>query len=98
MKLFWTCFGIDALVLAVLLFFFFMGLADGSVSSFNAALWITMLVVPSLVLWGGLQLRKSGRRRMATGLLAILAVPGLLLGGWMLLLIVLFSMSPGAVH
>jgi hypothetical protein len=35
---------------------------------------------------------------MATGLLAILAVPGLLLGGWMLLLIVLFSMSPGAVH
>lgn len=96
MKIFWTFFGLDSIVFAVLFYFFLIGLADGSVSSFNMALWLPLMLVPPLVLWGGLRLKASGRPGAANGLLALVAVPGVLLGGWMLLLIAAFEMQPGA--
>ena len=98
MKLFWTCFVIDSIVFAALLYFFLLGRDDGSVNSFNIALWLALIGVPALLLWGALLLKKIGRSGLATGLLALLAVPGLFVGGWMLLLIILYSMNPGASH
>jgi hypothetical protein len=36
---FWMLWGWDALIASVFVYFFLVGLADGSVSSFNAGLW-----------------------------------------------------------
>jgi multisubunit Na+/H+ antiporter MnhF subunit len=38
-----TLLGIDLLVALVVLYFFVIGLADGSVSSFNMSLWLGLL-------------------------------------------------------
>ncbi len=96
MKLFRLCLTIDALALLVLSYFFLVGLSDGSVSSFNIALWLPLVCVPAAVVWAGLHLKARGRRGAATAVLAVIAVPGLLIGGWMLLLVVLFATHPGA--
>ena len=96
MKTFWTLFGIGSAVFLVLLGFFLAGLGDRSVSSFNIAIWLPLVGVPAAVLWGGLRLKAAGRPGLAAALLALLAVPGLLVGGWVLLLLVLFEMHPGA--
>jgi hypothetical protein len=40
-RLLWA---IDALVAAILAYFFFVGIADGSVSSFNIGLWLLIAV------------------------------------------------------
>jgi len=96
MKLFWTCFAVDSLVFLVLFYFFLIGLSDGTVSSFNIALWLPLVGVPGAVLWGGLRLKAVGRPGAAKGLLALLAVPGVLVGTWLLLIVVLFATHPGA--
>ena len=75
---FWILWGFDALIAAVVLFFFFWGLADGTVSSFNAGLWTLMLLGVGGVVGGGWLLRARGKPRQATGLLLLLAIPGFL--------------------
>ena len=42
---FWIAWAIDAVVAAIAVCFFLVGLADGSVSSFNIALWACILLV-----------------------------------------------------
>jgi hypothetical protein len=88
---FWFLWGIDALIAAVILYFFFLGLADGSVSMFNIGLWLAILAALSGVIGGSLWLRSAGRRSAATVVLLILAVPGLLFA---LLFIVLLITNP----
>ena len=85
---YWILYGIDALVAAIVVVFFFIGLADGSVSSFNIVLWTATLAALGAVLWGAHALRSSGRGRAAATLLAALAVPGVIVGLFFLLLIV----------
>lgn len=75
---FWFLWAFDAVIAAVFVFFFFWGLSDGTVSSFNGALWAQILIGLAAVLGGGLALRASGRERVAMALLAVLALPGLL--------------------
>jgi hypothetical protein len=75
---FWIAWGIDALIALVFVYFFFVGLADGSVSSFNIGLWSAILLGLGALVGGGLALRASGRARLATALLLVLAVPGAL--------------------
>jgi hypothetical protein len=53
-------FGIDALAGAVILYFFFVGLADGSVSSFNMGLWAAILAALAAILGGGYALNANG--------------------------------------
>jgi hypothetical protein len=98
MKLFWTCFSIDALVFAVVFYFFLDGLGDRTVSSFNIGIWLALVGIPALVLGGGLYLKRIERVGIGTALLAIGALPGVLAGGWMLLMVVLFALNPGTVH
>src|SRR5581483_5035260 len=81
--------GVDALIAAAVLVFFFWGLADGSVSAFNIHLWLAMLAGVAAVLGGGIVLRARGQRRHANVVLAVLAAPGLLLGLMLLLVLVL---------
>jgi len=89
MIFFWILFGIDAAAALVALYFFFIGLADGSVSSFNITLWLAILGGIAAVLGGGWFLRASGRHSAAMKVLSILAVPGLLFGLFILLALIL---------
>ena len=74
---FWCLWGVDAIVAAVVVFFFLVGIGDGTVSSFNAHLWVLMLAGVGGVVLGSLKLRAVGRTRMAMKLLWLLAAPGL---------------------
>lgn len=85
---FWLLWAINAVIASVVLFFFFEGLADGSVSSFNRELWITILLALTAAVGGSLWLKSSGRTGPAMALLLILAVPGLIYALFLLLLII----------
>ena len=78
MTFFWILWGFDAIIAFVVLYFFFVGLADGSVSSFNMGLWMSLLAVVAIVLFGSLWLNSHGRPGLAKGVLSILAIPGFL--------------------
>ncbi|RFS15108.1 osmoprotectant transporter permease [Emticicia sp. C21] len=78
MILFWVFWGIDAIVALIALYFFFVGLADGSVSSFNMGLWLVLLIVLAGVLFGSLALKAAGNLNVAKILSGALAVPALL--------------------
>lgn len=88
MRFFWILFTIVALAGLVVLYFFFEGLGDGSVSSVNGGLWFLMLLVPGAVLAGSLWLKAQHRLGLAKGLLLFLAVPGLLAGLFVLILLI----------
>lgn len=85
--MFWVLFAIDALIGAIALYFFFAGLADGSVSSFNIGIWSILLAALAVVMGGGLWLKAIGHRGLGTILLLVLATPGVLYAGFMLLVI-----------
>jgi len=85
---FWLPWTIDAVVAAIALFFFFWGLADGTVSSFNAGIWAALLGALAIVVGGSLWLKVTGRRALGITLALVLAVPGLLVGLFFLALII----------
>jgi hypothetical protein len=76
-RFFWPLWAFDAVIGAVVLFFFFWGLADGTVSSFNILLWLAMLAVVGVVVGGSYALQATGRAAAAIPLLLLLAMPGL---------------------
>ena len=84
---FWIPWGIDVVVALVFVYFFFVGLEDGSVSSFNMGLWLVILCALGAVVGGSLSLRAAGRTRLATALVTILAIPGALIGALYLVLL-----------
>ena len=77
------------IALAVLLWFFIVGLGDGSIDGSNMALWVLLLAAPIAALWISLHLWKAGKRGAACGLLGIPAVPALLYGLLILMFIIL---------
>lgn len=77
---FWIPWGIDLVAALVVVAFFFIGLADGTVSSFNIGLWLLALGVAGGVVVGGFALRSGAHHRLATTLVTILAVPTALAG------------------
>jgi 8-oxo-dGTP diphosphatase len=58
--------GFDAIVAAVVVVFFFWGLADGSVSSFNITLWLGMLAGVAAVVGGSWMLHQAGQTAFAS--------------------------------
>jgi hypothetical protein len=83
-----TLLGIDVLVALVVVYFFIIGLADGSVSSFNMSLGLGLLAVVAAVVGGGWILDANGKRGAAIAVLLILAVPGVLYALFILLIVV----------
>lgn len=79
---------VAAAVLGVALYYFVIGIGDGSVSSFNILLWLMTLVCLGSIVAGGYGLNAKGQRRMATALLAVLAIPGILAALFILSVIV----------
>jgi hypothetical protein len=89
MTLYRILLAIDAAAALVAVYFFVVGIGDGSVSSFNIAIWLVLLAGIGGAIGGGVMLNAAGRRRAACSLLAILAVPAFLAGLLILALIVL---------
>lgn len=87
--IFWIAWSVDALIALILIYFFLIGLADGSVSSFNLGLWGAILLVAAAVLSGGLLLRGTGHLGAANSVVLAIAVPGFLVGLFFLALLVL---------
>jgi hypothetical protein len=88
-EFFWIPWGIDAIVALIFIYFFFVGLADGSVDSFNISLWLMILLGLAGVLAGSFALRASARTGLATALVTVVAVPSILIG--LLFLALLFA-------
>ena len=84
---FWIAWSIDAIIAAVAVIFFLVGLADGSVSAYNIVLWLGLLAAAAGFVGGSLWLRSKGQRVAAMVLAWIPAVPGLFAGLMMILLI-----------
>ena len=84
---FWFFWSINAIIAAIVLYFFCIGLADGSVSSFNMLLWLGLIGGVGLVVIGSLYLRATGRILIGFVLLLVLALPGLAFGFFFLVLI-----------
>lgn len=87
MYVFWTLWGIDALIGLILIGFFFVGVGDGTVSPDNIILWLVLLIGLGGLLLGGYWLFTHQYTVAANLLLALLAVPALLSGLYMLLLV-----------
>ncbi len=85
---FWIFWGIDALVGAIVVGYFFLGLADGSVSSFNSGIWAAILGALAVILAGSMWLKVVGRPGFGTALLLVLGIPGVLYGVFLFLVIV----------
>ena len=73
---------------SVVVYFFLVGLAEGSISSFNAGLWTLLLVGSLAVTASSLILKNSGRPGLGALLSLVLALPGLLAGIFMLLILI----------
>jgi hypothetical protein len=79
---------VDAIVAAVVIYFFVVGLGDGSISDFNIRLWLIILLALAAIIGGGVLLNGKGNRKAANALLLVLATPGVLYGLFLLLIVV----------
>ena len=78
MTTFWILWSFNALMALVPLYFFFVGLNDGSVSSSNMGLWMLILLAVVVVIGGSLWLRSANQMSLAKGLLMVAAIPGVI--------------------
>ena len=67
-------------VVAISLWFFFVGLGDGTIDYGNILLWMVVLAAPIAMLIISMRLWRSGQKPAAFVLLAVPAVPALLYG------------------
>ncbi len=80
---------IDATVAAILLYFFFTGLEDRTVSMYNIEMWLALLGGAAAVIVGAYALKSKGRILAANAVLLVPALPGVLFGLFVLAAIVL---------
>ena len=78
MTLFWILWIFVAIMSVIPVYFFFVGLKDGSITLRNIALWLLILLGIAAVLYGSCWLRDHDKIGMAKGLLLLGAVPGAL--------------------
>jgi len=75
---FWILWILDALVALGFVYFFMVGIGDGSVSSFNIVLWLGILGGLAAILGGALWLKHAKHIWPAIGLLLVLGIPAIL--------------------
>lgn len=76
MNFFWILWGFDCIMALVILYFFIIGLVDGSISSANLGLWFIILFLVAGIMGGSLVLKTNGHLTTATIVLSLLALPG----------------------
>lgn len=79
----------DAILVGGLFIFFSWGLSDGTVSAFNAGLWLAVLGIPMALLASGMMAWRNGARGIAILLLIVPGIPAVLYGLFVLMFIVL---------
>jgi hypothetical protein len=89
MVLYRICVGIDLLMALIAIVFFFWGISDGTVSSFNILIWLALLGGIAAILGGGMFLKSKGQVWAANGVLFILALPGIMGGIFVLAIAIL---------
>jgi len=77
MTLFWILWSFTALMSLVPIYFFFVGLADGSITSRNIGLWAIIILVVACVLFGTLWLKGHDHLPFAKVVLILAAIPGI---------------------
>ena len=87
MTTFWILWIFNALMALVPIYFFFVGLADGSISSRNIGMWFLILLAVAVVL-GGSYLLKGHQMAIAKTLLIIAAIPGIIALLYLLIIVV----------
>ena len=87
--MFWAAWTIAAIITAIFVYFFLVGLADGSVSSLNIILWTAVVLGVIAVTGGSLWLKRTNRPVLATVVAMLLALPGLLAGLVFLIILIL---------
>lgn len=85
---FWSLWTFDLVIAIVVLYFFFTGLGDGSITSRNIAIWVLMLAATAIVVVGGWWLHSIHRYLLANTILWILALPGLMFLLYLLIVII----------
>jgi hypothetical protein len=88
---FWLLWGFDALVALGFVYFFLIGIVDGSVSSFNITLWLVILGGLGSILGGSYFLRSKGHGSLAVSVLCLLAIPAL---AFLLIFLVILISNP----
>lgn len=88
MTFFWILWGIDAFIALIVLYFLVIGLADGTVSSFNAGIWTAAMAALAVILLGSLWLKSHNLMFWAKALLFVLAIPGFIYGLFVLFIII----------
>ena len=78
MTMFWILWSFNALVSLVPIYFFFVGIGDGTVSSRNIGIWFILLLVVAVVLIGPLLLKAANQMALAKVLMIVAAIPGIL--------------------
>lgn len=86
--LFWILWGFDALVALGFIYFFFVGVADGSVSSFNITLWLGILGFLGALMGGTLWLKLTGHPVIGICILVGPAIVALLTALFFLVIII----------
>ena len=81
--------GIDILATLVFCYFFYAGLADGSISEFNSHIWIKLSFAIVAILGGGILFRILRKTVLANIVLSLMAAPAV----FFCLFIVLFALS-----
>lgn len=91
MTMFWILWIFNALICLVPLYFFFVGLGDGSITSRNLWMWFLILLVVAAIIGGSLFLKSANQLALAKVLLIFAAIPGLLV---VLYFVIVFTSKP----
>ncbi|UFH52834.1 osmoprotectant transporter permease [Spirosoma sp. KNUC1025] len=87
MVFFWILWAVNAIITLIFLYFFFEGLGDGSVGPANMGLWMLILTGLGALLAGSYWLQMHQNGVLAIVLLAVPAIPGLLYGLFMIIVL-----------
>ena len=72
-------------------YYFFIGLGDGSITSRNLWMWFFILLVVAIVLGGSYLLKAANQLALAKVLLILAAIPGILV---LLYFVIVFTGKP----
>lgn len=88
MTFYWILWFFTAVMSVVPVYFFFIGLKDGSITSRNIMLWLMILAMIAGVLFGADWLKDNDHLGWAKIVLAFAAIPGILVLTYFLIVVI----------
>ena len=78
MVFFWILWSFNALMALIPIYFYFAGLADGTVNAKNGWMWLIILLIVAIVVGGSLYLISVNQLSLSKALLILASIPGVL--------------------